>query len=201
MFRILYRLLVGLAQLAVRTGRAKDLEIVVLRHQVAVLQRTVTPTLTDRDRSLIAAIGQMLPRSRRDGWIITPDTVLRWHRRLIARRWTHPHRRAGGRPRTSVEIRDLVIRMATDNPTWGYRRVTGELACLGHAIAASTVWQILRTAGIAPSPTHAPYRRLSVVVRSAKRCTISRGRGVESLSEVVAHGFGRCEASRRGNFG
>jgi putative transposase len=168
MFRVLYRLLVGLAQLAARTGRAKDLEIVVLRHQVAVLKRTVTPKLTDTDRSLIAAIGRLLPRSHRDGWIVTPDTALRWHRRVISRRWTHPHRRTGGRPPASAEIRELVIQMTTENPTWGYRRIHGELAGLGHTIAASTVWQILRTAGIA-SVSHSCHRVVDCVVAVASR--------------------------------
>ena len=153
MIRLLYRLLAGLAVLAVRSGRSKDLEIIVLRHQVAVLGRTSKPQLTDNDRSLLAASAKALPRARRDGWIVTPDTLLRWHRRLVARGWTQPHRRRGGRQPTSDEIRDLVVRMAKENPTWGYRRVTGELARLGQPIAASTVWSILRAAGIAPSPS------------------------------------------------
>ena len=114
----------------------------------------VTNWLIDKS-ALLAAIARALPRARRDGWIVTPDTLLRWHRRLIARRWTHPHRQAGGRPSTSAEIRELVVRIAIENPTWGDRRVTGELTRLGHTIAASTVWTILRAAGIAPSPTRA----------------------------------------------
>ena len=153
MFCLFYRLLVSLVVLAARSGRSKDLEIVVLRHQLAVLQRTAKPpTLNDRDRSLLAAIARVLPLARRYGWLVTPDTLLRWHRRLIARRWTQPTRRPG-RPSTTGEIRTLVIRMARQNPTWGYRRITGEFARLGHTIAASSVWNILKAAGIEPAPT------------------------------------------------
>lgn len=87
----------------------------------------------------------------RAGWIVTPDTLVRWHRRRIARRWTKPARRRG-RPPTERDIRRLVIRMAADNSTWGYRRIQGELARLGHHVAASTVWQILKARGIEPAP-------------------------------------------------
>ena len=156
MARVLYRLLVGLAALAVRSGRARDIEIVVLRHQVAVLRRQVgRPKLTDAERSLLAAVGRALPRRRRDGWLVTPATLLRWHRRLLARHWTQPSARQPGRPPTSKEIRRLVVRMATDNPTWGYRRIHGELARLGHRLAPSTVWQILRDHHIDPAPHRA----------------------------------------------
>ena len=154
--RVLYRLLVGLAALAVRSGRAKDLEIVVLRHQVAVLRRQVArPALTEADRSLLAAVGRALPRRQRRGWLVTPDTLLRWHRRRVARHWTEPATRRPGRPRTSGEIRRLLVRMATENPTWGYRRIQGELCRLGHRIAPSTVWQILHDHQIEPAPHRA----------------------------------------------
>ena len=139
MCRILYRLLVSLAGLAVRSGRSKDLEIIVLRHQLAVLHRLNNrPALAEEDRALLGAIAAALPRRRRDGWLVTPETLLRWHRRRIARHWTRPCRRPG-RPCTSVELRRLIIEMATNNPTWGYRRITGELAGLGHSVGASTV--------------------------------------------------------------
>ncbi len=148
-----YRLLLSLVVLAARSGRSKDLEIVVLRHQLAVLRRTAKPLkLHDRDRSLLAVIARVLPRARREGWLVTPDTLLRWHRRLIARRWTQPPRRPG-RPPTTGECRALVVRIARENPTWGYRRIAGELGRLGHTMAASSVWNVLKAAGIAPSPT------------------------------------------------
>ncbi len=148
----LYRLIATLACLAVRSGRSKELEIIVLRHQLAVLRRqNDRPALNDNDRTLLGAIAAALPRPRRDGWLVTPDTLLRWHRQRIARHWTQPAR-GPGRPPTSVELRRLVLRLATENPTWGYRRIHGELAGLGHRLAQSTVWQILTTNGIDPAP-------------------------------------------------
>ena len=152
MFRILYRLIAMLARLAVRSGRSKDLEIIVLRHQLAVLRRQIDrPAINDDDRTLLGAIAAVLPRPRRTGWIVTPDTLLRWHRRRIARHWTHATR-GPGRPRTATEIRRLVQRLAAENPTWGYRRIHGELAGLDHRIASSTVWKILKSSGIDPAP-------------------------------------------------
>ena len=152
MFRILYRFLTSLARLAVRSGRSKDLEVIVLRHQLAVLRRqTKQPQLTDDDRTLLGAIAAALPRPRRADWIVTPDTRLRWHRRRIARHWTQPAR-PPGRPSTATEIQRLIIDTATDNPTWGYRRIAGKLAGLGHRVGASTVWRILKHRGIDPAP-------------------------------------------------
>ncbi len=151
MYRILYRVLASLACLAVRSGRSKDIEIIVLRHQLVVLRRQHDrPTITDDDRSLLGAIAQALPRPHRDGWLVTPDTLLRWHRRRVARHWTQPH--TPGRPSTGTEIRRLIIDMSTENPTWGYRRIHGELTRLGHHIGASTVWRILKNHGIEPAP-------------------------------------------------
>ncbi|MFT7649175.1 MAG: putative transposase [Candidatus Poriferisodalaceae bacterium] len=150
--RILYRFLASLASLAVRSGRSKDIEIIVLRHQLAVLRRQHDrPTLTDDDRSLLGAIAQALPRPRRHGWLVTPDTLLRWHRRRIAKHWTQP-KKAPGRPATGTEIRRLIIEMATQNSTWGYRRIHGELIGLGHTVGASTIWRILKHHGIDPAP-------------------------------------------------
>jgi putative transposase len=151
-YRILYRFFAALARLAVRTGRSKDLEIIVLRHQLMVLRRQDNrPKLDDDDRTLLGAIAQALHRPRRAGWLVTPDTLLRWHRRRIARHWTQPS--AGpGRPSTAAEVRRLIIEMATDSPTWGYRRIHGELIGLGHRVGASTVWRILKRHGIDPAP-------------------------------------------------
>ena len=155
MRRTLYVLLLGLIGLAVRSGRSKDLEIIVLRHQLTVLRRQVDrPLITDEDRSLLGAVAQALSRQARAGWIITPDTLLRWHRRRVARHWTHPPRRRG-RPATSAAIQRLVVEMAVDNPTWGYRRIHGELVGLGHRLAASTVWQILKDQRVGPAPQRA----------------------------------------------
>ena len=152
-FHIFYRLLVDLARLAVRSGRSKDLEIIVLRHQIQVLRRQLDrPAVNDDDRTLLAAIGAALPRRLRQGWIVNPDTLLRWHRRRVARHWTHPPRRRPGRPPTPVALRQLIVRRATENPTWGYRRIHGELIGLGHQIGQTTVWQILRDNDIDPAP-------------------------------------------------
>ena len=110
-------LLTSLARLTVRSGRWKDLEIIVLRHQLAVLRRQVDrPELTDTDRTLLAAIAAALPRPSRAGWLVTPDTLLRWHRRRIARHWTQPQR-PPGRPSTAAELRRLALRLAAENPT------------------------------------------------------------------------------------
>lgn len=153
MHRLLYRLLVAIVTMLARSGRDKDLEIVVLRHQLLVLRRQMDrPTLTEADRSLLGAIAAVLPRARRAGWLVTPDTLLRWHRQRIARHWTQS-RRPPGRPPIAAGLRQLAVRMARENPTWGYRRIHGELAGLGHTIGASTVWQILKDAGIDPAPT------------------------------------------------
>ena len=152
MSQLLYRLIASLARLAVRSGRSKDLEIIVLRHQLTVPRRQIDrPQLRGDDRSLLGAIAAALPRPRRHGWLVTPDTLLRWHRRRIARHWTQPTR-PPGRPPTTTEIRRLILRLASENPTWGYRRIHGELVGLGQPVAASTIWLILKNAGIDPTP-------------------------------------------------
>jgi putative transposase len=125
----------------------------LLRHQLAVLERQLArPQLNPADRALLAAFSRLLPRAAwKRSLFVTPGTVLRWHRELVARRWTYPHRRPG-RPATPEEIRELVVRLARENPGWGYRRIQGELVGLGVKLAASTVWTILREEGIEPAP-------------------------------------------------
>jgi putative transposase len=140
--------------LLARSDCAKDAEILILRHQVAVLQRQVkTPRLSWADRAVLAALARVLPSGqlRQMRLIISPRTLLRWHTGLVRRHWTYP-RRAPGRPRTAQAIRALLLEMARDNPTWGYRRIHGELTGLGYTVAPSTVWQILKDAGIDPAP-------------------------------------------------
>jgi transposase len=146
------RRLLELVVLRFRSEREKEIEILLLRHQLRVLERQVArPQLTQADRALLSAFGQVLPRRVWGSFFVTPATLLRWHRELVARRWTYPHRRPG-RPETSAEVRELVVRLARENAGWGYRRIQGELTGLGIKIAASTVWKILREAGIEPSP-------------------------------------------------
>jgi putative transposase len=144
----------GWLALLARSGRAKDAEILILRHQLAVLQRQVkTPELSWADRAVLAALARLLPGSqlRQLRLIISPRTLMRWHASLVRRHWVYP-RRAPGRPRTASAIRALVLEMARDNPTWGYRRIQGELTGLGYKTAPSTVWRILKDAGIDPAP-------------------------------------------------
>lgn len=146
--------MVELLVLAVRSEQAKELEIVVLRHQLHVLSRQVhRPDLGLEDRALFATLSRVLPRQRWGVFFVRPETLLAWHRRLVARRWTYPHRT--GRPRLTSETRRLVLRLAQENPTWGYRRIQGELARLGTTVAPSTVWSILRAAGNDPAPRRA----------------------------------------------
>jgi putative transposase len=140
--------------LLARSDRAKDAEILLLRHQVAVLQRQVkTARLSWADRAVQAALARLLPSGhlRQLRLIVSPRTLLRWHADLVRRRWAYP-RRGPGRPRTAQVIRALVLEMARDNPGWGYRRIHGELTGLGHKAAPSTVWKILKDAGIDPAP-------------------------------------------------
>jgi transposase InsO family protein len=124
-----------------------------LRHQLRVLERQVArPQLTQADRTLLAAFSRVLSRQAwRRSAFVTPGTLLRWHRELVARRWTYPHR-GPGRPATAAETRELVVRLARENAGWGYRRIQGELVGLGIKLAASTVWMILKEAGIEPAP-------------------------------------------------
>ncbi|WP_327007720.1 integrase core domain-containing protein [Dactylosporangium sp. NBC_01737] len=154
MYLLLRQLLQMRTQLA-RDGGAKDVELLVLRHQVAVLRRQVhRPDLQPADRVVLAALSRLLPRPRWATFFVTPATLLRWHRQLIARHWTYPHARPG-RPPVDREIRELVLRLAAENRTWGHRRVQGELTGLGYQIAASTVWKILHHAGVDPAPRRA----------------------------------------------
>src|SRR5258706_7520214 len=140
------------------SDRDKDTEILVLRHEIAVLQRqlgTQKPQFDPSDRALLAALLHRLPMEMLKGLrlLVRPDTVLRWHRDLIARRHAAGSRpRRPGRPRTVRSIRALVLRLARENPSWGYRRLHGELLVLGVKVAPSTVWEILREAGIDPAP-------------------------------------------------
>jgi putative transposase len=161
-----------------RSDTANEIEILVLRHQLAVLQRrTPRPRISWSDRAMIAALARLLPARRRRGFLVTPATILRWHRHLIRRRWTTPPVRAG-RPAIPSDVRALIVRLATENPTWGYRRVHGELAGLGYQIGASTVWKILHAAGIDPAtrragPTWAQFLDLQAQAILPATCSTS----------------------------
>jgi putative transposase len=152
---LIYRCVVVIVGLLVQRGKPRrmlEVEVLTLRHQVTVLRRQVDRAeFTHTDRAVLAALARVLPRPRRVGFIATPDTLLALHRRLAARRWVYPQRRPG-RPKTARDLKALAVRLANDNPLWGYRRVQGELAGLGHRIAPSTVWAILKRHGLDPSP-------------------------------------------------
>lgn len=142
----------GVLLLRVRGDAARDVEILVLRHQLAVLRRQIgRPALEPADRVLLAALSRFLPRRRWNAFVVTPATVLRWHRELLARKWTYPHKRPG-RPPVSAEIRQVVLRLAGENPSWGHRRIHGELLGLGYQVGVATIWRILRRAGVDPAP-------------------------------------------------
>ena len=144
-------------RLSQREETWKTAEILILRHQLAVLQRRQPrrPDLDWADRALLATMLGVIPKARRHGLrlLVTPDTIVRWHRNIVRRRWAARSMRGKtGRPATRRNIRALVLRLARENPDWGYRRIHGELAGLGVKVAASTVWEILKNAGIDPTP-------------------------------------------------
>jgi putative transposase len=156
----LSRLLSAVLRLLVR-GRhsefAKDLELLVLRHQLAVLGRQQRrPLLRPAERALLAALARLLPPRRRHGPVVTPQTLLRWHRELVRREWAQPPR-AAGRPPTDGRVREVCF--ARENPRWGYRRIGGELLKLGLRVSPSTTRRILLTAGSAPARRSSPSWR------------------------------------------
>jgi putative transposase len=143
----IYLAFVSLLKLLVRSHRSvqvKDIELIVLRHQLEVLRRQVErPTLRSTDRAFLAAASRLLPRGRRHGLLVTPQTLLRWHRELVRRRWTYARARPG-RPAIETGKRELVLRLARENPRWGYQRIAGELNKLGISVSPSTVRRLAR---------------------------------------------------------
>jgi putative transposase len=152
--RLLYLIFIrlcGWLVLLSRSPASKDIELLVLRQEVAVLRRTKPrPRLGWADRAVLAALIRHLPRRLRAHRLVTPGTVLRWHRRLVRKKGTYPNRT--GRPPVSAEIAALIERLATENRSWGYQRIQDEMLKLGHRVGASTIRQILKVLRIPPAP-------------------------------------------------
>ena len=135
-----------------RATAEAELEIAVLRHQLAVVRRQVKrPVYRSTDRAFLAAVSRFLPRELWRSFMVRPETLLRWHRQLMRRKWTRPHR-PPGRSAIDPETRNLVLRLARENPRWGYRRIQGELLGLGISLSATSIATILRWAGLSPAP-------------------------------------------------
>ncbi len=157
LFPILYfvlRLLLGLVPKG--ATREREAEILVLRQQVKVLSRQAgRAKLRRRDRMLLAAVSRLLPGERWGSFVVTPQTLLRWHRELVRRKWTYK-KDQGGRPPIDPQIVALILQMAKDNPRWGYMRIKGELKKLGTGVAANTIKTILTRNGLGPAPRRGP---------------------------------------------
>ena len=150
------RNLFALVTLVGRSRRSKEVEILVLRHELAVLRRQTARTRLNRaDRALLAVLSRSAPRMMWPRFPVKPDTLLRWHRELVARRWTYPGK-APGRPPLDAELRTVILRLARENPCWGYRRIVGELKGVGFAVSATSVRKVLLEAGLQPAPERAP---------------------------------------------
>jgi putative transposase len=158
------RRLIGMLLGRLRSEHAKDVEIAALRHQLSVLRRQVQrPEFRPADRAVLAVLSRALPRARWSIFLVTPGTILRWHRRLVTRKWTQPDRR-GGRPPLAEHVIALIVRLVRENPRWGYRRIQGELKKLGVSVSATTIRTVLCDNGLGPVP-----RRASVTWRAFLR--------------------------------
>jgi putative transposase len=149
------RSLFGLVLLLGRSDRSKELEILVLRHELAIVRWACRRSrIEPADRALLATLSRALPRPAWAAFSVRPETVLRWHRRLVARRWTYPHTKPG-RPPLERPRRELILRLARENPHWGYQRIAGELKRIGLPASPTTIRKILAAAGIPPAPERA----------------------------------------------
>jgi hypothetical protein len=153
------RRILGLFRSTERLGTEAELEIAILRHQLSVLRRQVKrPVYRTSDKAFLAAVSRVLPRNAWRSFLVCPETLLRWHRRLVARKWTKPHRRPG-RPAIDPDTRSLILRLARENQRWGYQRIQGELLGLGIRVSATSIATILRAHGLGPAPRRGPTWR------------------------------------------
>jgi putative transposase len=194
--RLLYLIFARLCSwllLLSRSPASKNVELLVLRHEVAVLRRAhPRPRLDWADRAILAALIRLLPQTLRAHRLVTPVTVLRWHRHLVTRKWTYPHRT--GRPPVSAEIAALIERLATENHSWGYQRIQGELLKLGHRVSASTIRRVLKTLRIPPAPIEADHGRLKARLRPM------RGVKRHRSARILAAGHAFVQNLRRGHY-
>jgi putative transposase len=147
--------LFALVLLLARSDHSKELQLLVLRHELSILRRQARrPKVTESDRLVLAALSRVMPRRLWQTFLVTPETLLRWHRRIIARRWTYPHKRPG-RPPVDAAVRRLIVRLARENSHWGYVRIVGELRKLGITVSATLVRNVLARAGVPPAPERA----------------------------------------------
>src|SRR6266545_4705657 len=153
---LLLRRALGLFRSDERMAAEAELEIAVLRHQVAILRRQVKrPVYRASDRAFLATASRTLRREAWDVFLVRPETLLRWHRKLVAQKWTKPHR-LPGRPAVDLEVRELILRLGRENPRWGYMRIRGELLKLGVRVSATTIATVLSRAGLGPAPRRGP---------------------------------------------
>jgi transposase InsO family protein len=149
---LMARRLVGMLLGSLRSQHAKDVEIAVLRHQLEVLRRQVKrPAFRPADQAVLAVLSRAVPRSHWSAFLVAPATILRWHRRLVTRKWTQPFCR-GGRPPLAEDLVTVILRLARENPRWGYRRIQGELKKLGIRVSATTIRTVLLGNGLRPAP-------------------------------------------------
>ncbi len=159
LFYVMLVRLLGLMALGSRSESDKDLEILVLRHELAILRRQVRrPVYRASDRVFLAAVSRLFSREKWGAFLVRPETLLRWHRDLVRRKWTRPHG-PPGRPAIDSDVRDLVLRLARENPRWGYQRIKGELLGLGIRVSATTIATVLRAHHLGPAPRRGPTWR------------------------------------------